>query len=120
MIEDTSFGEVTIDGKTYDYDVVVFPDSIIRRKKSITKEKHGTSHKFTRAEMKVYLEEVDPSNINSIVVGTGQYDKLKLLPEARQLLEEKDLEYIERKTPDLVGMQDHPRENNIFIIHVTC
>ena len=122
MIEETSFGSVTIDGVIYDHDVVILPDEIIRRKKEITKNKHGTSHKFTKEEMKFYLNRVDISDINLVIVGTGQYGKLGLKPETKKLLEENDIEYEQVKTPELIKQYKNSdsRKNSITIIHVTC
>ncbi|MEF8832247.1 MAG: MTH938/NDUFAF3 family protein [Candidatus Thermoplasmatota archaeon] len=120
-IEETDFGEITLNGETYDHDIVIFPNEIIERKKWITKEKHGTSHKFTRDEMEEYLNEVDKSNIDRVVIGTGQYGKLGLLSESKEHLDQHDIEYSERKTSDLVGqIEDHFRNRTVFIIHVTC
>ncbi len=121
MIESTSFGQVIVNGDTYDHDIVIFPDEIIKRKKWITKDQHGTSHKFTKEEMKEYLNDVDKSNIDRVVIGTGQYGELALLPETKEYLKEHDVEFTERKTSDLVGQtNDYPRERTVFIIHVTC
>lgn len=121
MIDDTSFSKIIVEGKSYDHDIVIFPDKIIRRKKEITKEKHGTSHKFTREEMEEYLNEIDPRDIEQIVIGMGQYGKLGLLPETKEYLEKHDIEYTKQKTPDLVGEgEDYPRDRTVFIIHVTC
>lgn len=118
-IENTEFGEVTLNGEKYDSDIVAFSNKVIERKKWITKEKHGTSHKFTRDEMEEYIEEVDDEAVDKVVVGTGQYGKLGLLPETREYLEQKDISYKEKNTPDLVG-RDIDESETIVIIHVTC
>ncbi len=118
MIDDTSFGEVTIEGKTYDHDIVIFPNKIIRRKKWITKEKHGTSHMFTKNEMEKYLDQTDRS-IKKVIVGTGQYGKLGLLPETKSYLQEKDIDFDEKKTEDLVG-KNIDQDSTLLILHVTC
>lgn len=118
-IEDTDFGEITVNGETYDHDIVVFPNKIIERKKWITKDKHGTSHKFTRDEIKEYIDEVGDEAIDEVIVGTGQYGKLSLLPETREYLEQRNISYKEEKTPDLVG-RHIDRSKTMVIIHVTC
>ncbi len=118
-IEDSEFGKVTVDGNSYDHDIVIFHDKIIRRKKWITKEKHGTSHKFTRDEMEDYMDMISDSIIDEVIVGTGQYGKLSLLPETRDYLDERDIRYREKKTANLVG-DKIDEENTMLIIHVTC
>ncbi|KXA98983.1 hypothetical protein AKJ41_06220, partial [candidate division MSBL1 archaeon SCGC-AAA259O05] len=69
-IESTEFGSITIDGEKLDHDIVIYPDKIEKRKKWITKEKHGTSHKFTREEMEEYLNQVDTEKLRVILIGT--------------------------------------------------
>jgi len=118
-IEDTDFGEVTVNGQDYEHDIVVFPDNIIKRKKWITKDKHGTSHKFTRDEMKEYVETATNQNIDKVLIGTGQYGKLSLLPETEKYLDERGIEYKLKNTSDLVG-EEIDEDKNLVIIHVTC
>lgn len=122
-IEDTSFGEIIVDGEKYDHDIVITPSQIERRKKWITKNKHGTSHKFTREEMEEYLGNLEVEDIEIAVIGTGQYGKLGLLKETRELLEEKGIETVERKTPEAIEFFNEnkkPRERKLGIFHVTC
>lgn len=122
-IENTRFGSITIDGKKYNHDIVIFPNHIEKRKKWITKEKHGTSHNFTREEMKEYLSNVNTNEIKIVVVGTGQYGKLKLLDETKKLLQEKDIEFIELKTPEAIKYFEEKagaQTQKIGIFHVTC
>lgn len=68
--QETSFGSIKIDGKNYDHDVVIFSGGIERREKSISKRKHGTRHKFTKEEMKNYIQGKS-DQIKLLVVGTG-------------------------------------------------
>lgn len=52
-IEGTSFGNITIDGKTYDHDVVIRLDgNIVKRKKKLSKKLYGTSHMVSKDEAK--------------------------------------------------------------------
>lgn len=122
-IEDTNFGSITIDGKKYTHDIVIYPDHVEKRKKWITKQKHGTSHKFTQEEMSEYINNVDSEEIKVVVVGTGQYGKLKLLNETREYLKEKEIEVIELKTPEAIKYFEkraETRKQKIGIFHVTC
>ncbi len=118
-IEDSDFGEVTVDGETYQHDIVIFPDRTIKRKKWITKEKHGTSHKFTREEMQEYFDTIGDKTIDKVVVGSGQYGKLSLLSETERYLEEKDVDHELKKTGDLTGERIE-EEKILVILHVTC
>lgn len=115
----TGFGSITIDGREYEHDVVVGPDGIREREKWISKERQGTSHRFTRQELTEYLE--DAGDVEVVVVGTGQYGRLSLLDEARELLREKDIELVEAKTPRAIKEYER-RDKGITlgIFHVTC
>ncbi len=122
-IEASEFGSIVINGKTFDHDVVIFPDKIEERKKWITKDKHGTSHKFTKEEMEEYLQKANTDKIKTLIVGTGQYGKLGLLPETRELLEELGIEVKELETPEAVKYFidiGESREEKLGIFHITC
>jgi hypothetical protein len=44
-IENTAFGNITMDGKTYEHDVVVrLSGEVVKRKKKLSKNYYGTSH----------------------------------------------------------------------------
>ncbi len=117
MIEDVRFGSVMIDGKKYEHDLVIYPSGKIeRRKKEISKKKHGTSHKFDPDELREYLTE----DFDILIVGTGIYGMLSLLPESRKLV--KDKEIIEKPTPEAVRLFNELRKKKrvLGIFHVTC
>jgi len=54
-----NFGSIWVEDQKYDHDIVIYPDGVEKRKKYITKNKHETSHKFTREEMEQYSGRVD-------------------------------------------------------------
>jgi hypothetical protein len=116
-LEYPSFGKIIVDGTTYEHDIVVYPSGRVeRRKKEISKLKHGTSHKLDPEELKEYLTE----DFDVLVVGTGMYGKLSLLPGSRELVKEKEV--IELPTGEAVKtfkeLQEKKRILGIF--HVTC
>jgi len=44
-IEGTTFGTITIDGKTYEHDVIIrLSGEVVKRKKKLSKKYYGTSH----------------------------------------------------------------------------
>ncbi|WP_048149085.1 Mth938-like domain-containing protein [Palaeococcus ferrophilus] len=117
MIEGVSFGRIVINGSVYEHDVVVYPSGRVeRRKKWLSKEKHGTSHKLDPEELKEYLSE----DFDVLVVGTGIYGMLSLLPESRELVEGKEV--VEMPTPEAIklfnGLKNEKRVLGIF--HITC
>src|SRR5260370_35132898 len=57
-IESTTFGAITIDGTTYEHDVVVrLSGEDVKRKKKLSKKLCGTSHVLSKDEAKFSLRE---------------------------------------------------------------
>jgi len=115
----SDFGWIEVDGKVYDYDIVIYPNgNIERRKKEISKRKHGTSHKLDLEEITGYLgheEEV-------VVIGTGQYGALSLTEESERLLRDLGLEIIQLPTKEAIKRYLELCRNKrvLGIFHVTC
>lgn len=117
MIEDVRFGRITVDGRPYEYDIVIYPSGKIEpRKKEISKRKHGTSHKFDPDELREYLGE----DFDVLIVGTGIYGMLSLLPESRGLAGGREI--IEKPTPEAARLFNELRKKKrvLGIFHVTC
>ena len=56
-IDRTSFGDITIDGQTYDHDVLIRLDgSIEKRKKKLSKKQYGTSHVVSLAKPSMFMK----------------------------------------------------------------
>jgi hypothetical protein len=52
-IDATEFGSITVDGKTYEHDVIIrLSGKVEKRRKRLSKEKYGTSHTISNAEAK--------------------------------------------------------------------
>jgi hypothetical protein len=50
-IEGTTFGTITIDGQTYEHDVIVrLSGEVVKRKKKLSKKYYGTSHVLSKDE----------------------------------------------------------------------
>ena len=55
-IENTAFGTITMDGETYEHDVVVrLSGEVVKRKKKLSKKYYGTSHILSRDLSKICL-----------------------------------------------------------------
>jgi hypothetical protein len=56
-IEPSTFGAITIDGKTYEHDVVIrLSGEVMKRKKKLSKKYSGTSHVLSKKEAKFVFE----------------------------------------------------------------
>ena len=57
-IDGTVFGAITIDGKTYEHDVVVrLSGEVVKRKKKLSKRFFGSSHMLSEDEGKFSVRE---------------------------------------------------------------
>ena len=69
QIESTTFGTITIDGNTYEHDVVIrLSGEVVKRKKKLSKKYYGTSHVLSKDEAKFVFEK----GCEHIIVGSGQ------------------------------------------------
>ena len=68
-IEGTTFGTITIDGKTYEHDVIIrLSGEVVKRKKKLSKKYYGTSHVLSMDEAKFIFER----GYEQLILGSGQ------------------------------------------------
>jgi hypothetical protein len=86
-IDHAAFGEITIDGKTYDHDVIIrLSGEIVKRKKKLSKKLYGTSHVVSEDEAKFIFEK----GCRRLILGSGQEGNVRLSPEAGAFFAKKD------------------------------
>ncbi len=116
-IDGTVFGEITIDGKTYDHDVVVrLSGEIVKRKKKLSKRLYGTSHVLSKDEAKFLLED----GCEQIIIGSGQMGNVHLSPEAEAYFEKHGCKVQLKPTPEAIGLFNRAHGRKIGLFHVTC
>ena len=116
-IEKTSFGSITIDGETYPHDVIVrLSEKIKKRKKKLSKRIYGTSHVLSLDEAKYIYEE----GCKVIIIGSGQYDSVRLSSEAEAYFEKKGCQVILQGTPLAIQTFNQTKDKKIGVFHVTC
>lgn len=117
QINDTKFGKITIDGKTYDHDVVIrLNGDVIKRKKKLSKELYGTSHLVSKDEAKFVFEK----GAEMLIVGAGQDGNLRLSPEAEAYLAKRGCEISVQDTPIARRVFNETSRKKIGLFHVTC
>src|SRR5258708_432836 len=78
-IDHTDFGTITIEGTVFEHDVLILPNGEVKkRKKKLSKAIYGTSHILSLDEEKY----VSDPGIDRLIIGTGQYDNVRLSDEA--------------------------------------
>jgi len=84
-INGTEFGSITVDGETYDHDIVIrLSGKVKKRKKKLSKQQYGTSHTVSLAE----AEHIYDDGAEQVIVGTGQHGVLKLSDEAEAFFQD--------------------------------
>jgi hypothetical protein len=95
-IENTAFGTITMDGKTYEHDVVVrLSGEVVKRKKKLSKKYYGTSHILSKDEAKFVFEK----GCEQLIVGSGQIGNVRLSPEAEAYFAKKNCKVLLKPTP---------------------
>jgi hypothetical protein len=116
-IEATSFGSITIGGRKIRNDVILNPSGEVKkRKKKLSKRVYGTSHTISLDEAKYVYER----GVDFLIVGTGQYDKVRLSDEAAGYFKKRDCKVKLASTPDAIRIWNKSKGKVIGLFHVTC
>ncbi len=116
-IEGTRFGSITIDGKTYEHDVVIrLSGEVVKRKKKLSKKEYGTSHIMSKKEAKFVYEE----GCRELILGTGQYDNVRLSQEAAAYFNKKECKVVAQPTPNAIQTFNGLQSHKVGLFHVTC
>src|SRR5262245_13975921 len=116
-IEGTTFGTITIDGKTYEHDVIIRRSGeVVKRKKKLSKKYYGTSHVLSKAEAKFVFE----TGCEQLIIGSGQMGNVHLSPEAEAYFAKKGCQILVEPTPEANHAFDRSHAKKIELFHVTC
>jgi len=116
-INNTTFGTITIDDKTYDHDVVVrLSGEVVKRKKKLSKKYYGTSHVVSKNEAKFVFEK----GCEQLIVGSGQDGNLHLSPDAQAYFSRKGCDVVLQRTPEAIRSFNESPAKKIGLFHVTC
>lgn len=88
-IDDYNFGHIVIDGKEYHTDILICPNKEIK-----TNWKRAEGHELSPED----LEGLDIDKPDIVIIGTGYSGLLRIKPETKKLLQEKNIELQEAKT----------------------
>jgi hypothetical protein len=116
-IEATAFGSITIGGRKIRKDVILSSaGEIKKRKKKLSKRIFGTSHVISLDEAKYVYEK----GIELLIVGTGQFDSVRLSDEAAEYFKKHNCEVKLAATPDAASIWNKSKGKAIGLFHVTC
>jgi hypothetical protein len=110
------FGEIEIDGQRYDYDVVIDEGGIRKRKKKPSKV-----YRDQYGHTPLSIHEDIPWGGKRLIVGTGAYGKLPIMPEVLDEAKQHDIEIVAVSTEEacrLISNEDGKKVR--ALLHVTC
>jgi hypothetical protein len=112
MINSYDFSRIVVDGKAYTSDVIIFPDRV--KDNWWRKEGHALHIEDIESVVKEKLE--------VLIVGTGKYGLLKVLPETKEFIESKGIELIVEPTDKACEMYNEISKDKkaIAALHLTC
>lgn len=113
-IDSFSFGKITIAGKLFTTDVIVYPDRV--QSSWVREEEH-------RPQISEFAEIVQ-AEPDILIIGTGYAGVMSIPDQIRNFLTSKGIEVRVDKTSKAVEMfnslQGNPREKVIAAFHITC
>jgi hypothetical protein len=111
-IEHYSFGNITIKGKIYDFDVIVFPETV--DPSWWRKEGHSLHMDDLRSVLHASPE--------VIVIGTGYFGRMDVPAHVLDSLRASGIEVHIRNTRDAVDLFNEisPRRKTVACLHLTC
>jgi len=116
-INKTSFGSITVKGESYDHDIIITLDGIVKkRKKKLSKAVYGTSHKISLDEIRYTYQDKS----EGIVIGSGQHGIAELSNEAGVFLNNNNCQVVLKPTPEAIQEWNKYEGRWIGLFHITC
>jgi hypothetical protein len=112
MIESYEFGQIVIDGTSYENDVIVLPDGI---KPEWWRDK---GHVLQPQD----LDAVMDAQPEVLIIGQGAYGRMRVTRGTQEALEAAGIEIIAASTPDAIETYNEIRKEKktAAALHLTC
>ena len=112
IVDSYQFGQVIVSGRNYTSDVIIFPDRV----KDNWWRKAG--HELRLDD----LSEVIAENPEVLIVGTGAYGLVKVLPAVKESLETQGIKLIAEPTSEACNTYNQLCQSQrvVAALHLTC
>jgi hypothetical protein len=113
MIESYRMGQIVVDGHTYRRDLIIFPDRIDAGWWRVR------GHELAVADLESVL--ADPPEV--LLVGTGRYGRMTVLPETEQALVDRNIQLVALPTPsacETFNQMLSAGQRVVAALHLTC
>lgn len=115
-IDSTEFGKIVVDGKTYDYDIVIDANGVVARRSKASERWYGTHHVICTEEVKDLLA----SKPQVLVIGLGQYKACRLEQGAERECARYGTKLIAEPTPKAIKTFNETEARKAGLFHLTC
>ncbi|HAZ62020.1 MAG TPA: hypothetical protein DCZ72_00180 [Armatimonadetes bacterium] len=116
-VEGSQFGSILVDGKLRDRDLVVRADGEVRkRRKRLSRAKHGTAHEISIEEVKYVCRELPAT----FILGAGYEGLISLSRPAVRWLQKRDVQAIVLPTPEAARAFNETSGSKALLLHVGC
>lgn len=110
------FGEIEIEGRRYDYDVVIEAGEVRKRKKKPSK-----AYRAQFGHTPLSAAEAIPWGGERLIVGTGMYGSLPVMDEVYEEAGRRGVEVVAVKTKEACRLLDEMDAEEVnAILHITC
>jgi hypothetical protein len=110
------FGEVEVEGEHYDHDLVIAAGAVRKRKKGASKsfrEEYGHTPLSAREDI--------PWGGNQLIVGTGMYGRLPIMPAVHEEAKRRGIKLIALPTGQACEYLSSVKGKDAYaVLHVTC
>lgn len=113
--EKYSFGSITIDGTTYDHDLVIDRGEISKRKK-----KHSKKYSAGFGHTPLSSEEKIPWKCRRLVIGTGMNGAMPVMEEVKLEAKRRKVELLLLPTAEAIKKLETGMNETNVILHLTC
>lgn len=111
-----SFGEIQIEGRRYDHDVVIEKGEVRKRHKKPSKAWRARFGHTPLSE-----RESIPWHAGKLFIGTGAYGSLPVMPEVYEKARREGVEVITKPTIEVCSLLEDLQPGDVnAILHVTC
>ena len=112
----TTFGAIEIAGQRYDHDVVINGGKIHKRSKKASKV-----YRAAYGHTPLSLGENLPWGGRQLIVGTGMYGRLPVMPEVSQEAERRKIKLAVVPTEAACRLLADQKDKDVYaVLHVTC
>ena len=110
------FGEIEVDGKRYDHDILIDGGEVRKRKKSSSKR-----FRDEYGHTPLSVEEDIPWGGTQLIIGTGMYGKLPIMPAVEAEAKRRGIKLVAAPTEQACQLLSSAKHAEAFaILHVTC